>query len=742
MKLNTPLFLVAALFLLAIPSLGYSDWAGIETPGLVRLQPANGSVVKQNPPGFSWVRASGASAYELSVRGPDGKTAVWQAPRNWYLPTKKLPLGNYFWKVRSRTPLGPWSTERSFSVDGTASVFVVPSEQQLISFIRSKPSPRALGQPNEDLASWISRTRQEKLPAIQSLENEVKTYATKPLVNEFAVALAQRSINEKAWVASITAIRQRSLAEGRQLRSAALLWRLTENPFYLEEAIRRGNALAELDWKGSTSHLSQDQGNRNIAWALALAHDYLASDIPGESSVKWLSSIENRTGEIFKDLKSGGWRLEQLPFDSHGGSNIGYLSAISAIMIDRIPVAEQWFNDAFRSYVHYQSPWGDEEGGYANGSAYAEYSAWAFIDFWDAIAAATKVNMYEKPWSRGLLRSLACFVPPGSPTHAFGDAAETRPESSIIKAFANRFSDPFSIWYGHNLVGNEEPFTNLTNPFPESPKSLLQAPQENACVFQHIGWAAMHSDWAERGRTSVYFKSSPYGSFNHSHADQNSFTVVAAGRPLLIDSGVYDWYGSAHWNNWYRQTVAHNAITFDGGKGQVTEGYEATLKAQGKLTRFEPGPDIDFVEGDATKAYGGALNKAIRKLWYIRSEQSIVVVDDLSSDSPRKYEWNAHAVSSFMKIASNVFKTQNMEQSACIDILSPKGLVSDIAKVSPPAVGTASLPKQTSHLRFAMPVAVPATRFVAVVRIGCKAPISTLSGTKVIVGNTSVESLK
>ena len=58
----------------------------------------------------------------------------------------------------------------------------------------------------------------------------------------------------------------------------------------------------------------------------------------------------------------------------------------------------------------------------------------------------------------------------------------------------------------------------------------------------------------------LQFKSSRFGSFNHSHADQNSFILSAFGRPLLIDSGYYPWYGSPHDVGWTRQTIAHNAL--------------------------------------------------------------------------------------------------------------------------------------------------------------------------------------
>jgi hypothetical protein len=152
----------------------------------------------------------------------------------------------------------------------------------------------------------------------------------------------------------------------------------------------------------------------------------------------------------------------------------------------------------------------------------------------------------------------------------------------------------------------------------------------------------MHSDLADRGRTSIYFKSSPYGSFNHSHADQNSFVIHAQGRVLAADSGYYDYYESPHWTNWYKQTRAHNAITFDGGQGQAIQ----RLDASGRVTHFETHEGYDVANGDATAAYGGALTRALRTIVYVRPG-SLLVYDLLESRVPRSWEWNLHALSSF-----------------------------------------------------------------------------------------------
>ena len=318
-----------------------------QAPGLVRLQPENGSVVKQNPPGFSWVRAPGANTYELSVRGPDGVTTIWPAQRNWYLPPRGLQPGTYAWKVRPLGGNASWSIERSFVVASGATDFVVPTDEQLLKKVRQRTHPRSLAMGEESLADWVVRVRTEHASSISALEKQVQAYAQKELVTEQAVLLIPRAQSEALWVDSLTRIRQRTQAESRQVRAAAILWRLTGNALYRDEAIRRGDALAALDPYGSTSHVGQDQGNRAVAWGLTVAFDYLAGDLPTAKKAAWLGVIRKRTASIFEDLRSGEWRLEQYPLDSHGSTNIAYLAAISAILIDRIPEAETWFRNSF-----------------------------------------------------------------------------------------------------------------------------------------------------------------------------------------------------------------------------------------------------------------------------------------------------------------------------------------------------------------------------------------------------------
>jgi hypothetical protein len=64
--------------------------------------------------------------------------------------------------------------------------------------------------------------------------------------------------------------------------------------------------------------------------------------------------------------------------------------------------------------------------------------------------------------------------------------------------------------------------------------------------------------------------------------------LSVAGQPLLVKAGWYDWYGSPQWTDWYHQTRSQNAITFDGGKGQLVSGYREQLQRNGSIVQFSP----------------------------------------------------------------------------------------------------------------------------------------------------------
>lgn len=219
---------------------------------------------------------------------------------------------------------------------------------------------------------------------------------------------------------------------------------------------------------------------------------------------------------------------------------------------------------------------------------------------------------------------------------------------------------------------------------------------------------------SDNNRTSVYFKSSPYGSFNHSHGDQNGFVLKKGGVSLLAESGWYDWYGSPNFNNWYRQTKAHNAITYDGGKGQVVDGYRETLANNGKIVAFSDTAALGYVAGDAVVSYGKALTKADRRLWYVRGSDAVVILDQLASTVARKYEWNFHTLAPIVVDASGNVSVTNEGKSVCIRPVSTG------QRFEKRSGGLVMAGNVEDHGTFVRSTAATNAEFLMVLDVGCK----------------------
>ncbi|MEO7497490.1 MAG: heparinase II/III family protein [Massilia sp.] len=660
--------------LLALSSLLFclaarADWVQSTDPLVVQPGPAMGQVQAQNPPGFTWARhPTGPAQYELELlaEGAAAATSV-TVDRNWYLPTKALPIGNYTWRVR---PVGTidWSSPRPFSIAARSTLFEVPDNATLRARILAKPHPRSLPPSFIPMSKWSAARMLDMEAYTSRMTNEIKLQiGALPDLNDARWPLVISSPLTAAMNSQQTDIRNRINEASRELEAAAVMWRIKADPLFLTEALRKGDQLASLDPTGPTSYVNQDQATRQIALSLAKAMDILATDLDATRKARWLAAVTARTNEIFANLAGDNGRLDQYPFDSHANTSLIFVVLISSLTLGDIPDAQKWFDFSFRAYANSPSPWSGPEGGYANGTAYAEYTAGYLVNLWDPLSQATGINFYAKPWSLGFLDFATQFTPPGAIRHVFGDGSDTKPDTRVFHAFAARMVSPRAAWYVKSLGGTEDTLSLLQAPYPlPVAATTFLSPPANSAYYPSIGWAAMHSDIASPGRTSFYFKSSPYGSFSHSHGDQNAILLAVAGQPLLIKAGWYDWYGSPYWTDWYHQTKSQNAITFDGGQGQLVTGYREQLQRNGKITSFAAPATYDFAEGDALLSYGGALTTARRSVWYLRTVNAMLVRDKLAASVPHVYEFNLHAPVDILAEDASNLKIAAGGQMVCV----------------------------------------------------------------------------
>lgn len=673
-----PAFLASsALIVLLMPSGAQADWLNAQSQLVVRPTPVDGESSAQNPPGFRWARHPAMPArYELELKGPNGQRLNFQSESNWFLPDRPMASGNWTWQVR---PGGSsdWSTARAFSLGEDAKPFVVPTSAKLKQTVLAHPRPRGLAV--ADIRSAIAAG--ERQTALRRLQERFLQDRALPAVadSDFPMDISGRLDWKK--LGQIRQAYSKITRIGHHAESAATLYALTGDTLYFDEARRRAEELAALDPLGVTAHSKDDQTARRIGLSLAVVTDLIGDRLPASTRIAWWKAVGARARAIHEDISQPGHQLAQFPYHSHNGVNLGYLATMASLALGELPEAEKWFDFAVRQHFHDVWPWSDSAGGYANGTAYAQYVVHDGLRLWPILHNATGVNLFAKPWTEGLADFFAWFLPPGTPTHMFGSDAESRPSPWLLKAFASRIGTPVAKWYAANLTGDIEPLLELQAPYPLPINLVAKAsPPASAKALPSIGWVAMHSALADRGRSSVYFKSSPFGSYGHSHADQNSFVIHSAGRPLFTDSGVYDWYGSAHFTGWYRRTEAHNAVTYDGGQGQFSrDSAEGSFAAVGRVVSAQLDKSPYRVEGDATPAYGGALTKAHRTLWYWPDKGWIVVRDRIASGSARKFELNFHALVPFSRQQGG-YRVDNDGVAACLDWLTPELLETAIVR--------------------------------------------------------------
>ncbi|CAK4834016.1 unnamed protein product [Aphanomyces euteiches] len=629
------------------PTTGALLWpTGLEPSETRHFQPGNEFVTTQNPPDFGWPFIAGGDLYELQVANDNAfNNIVYQKNdivTNYYnFPQPFVAGQSYFWRVRFHKPAGwsNWSDIRKFRIDANAVPFPVPPVSQLMNKV-STSHPRILTNPS-DLSAFRARK-----------DGDGKTTYDK--------VFSKVDLNDTALTAEptqdSTALAQTG-AETSKMMNAAFVYLITGNAAYGDYAKTRLLNLSTWRTKeGPTTYAVNDQVHREIALKSAIAYDWIYDRLNSQDKMTALTMIMDRSQTIADDVLYDALPISSKPYDSHGWTVYGYLGVIAmSLLHDDINVngtvtsakAQEWFNMIVPTYINLMPPWGGEDGGWGNGLGYWQWSTLSNKMFMDVLYAATDFNLYQKAFSRNESWFPFYMYPVGQKNGEFGDDINNIATSFISESImrnAQMLQNPVMQWYAQTSPYNSDDWMS----YLYADSSLIPRPpveMPTAKYFDTIGSVAMHSSLYDPKRISLFFRSSPFGSYNHSHADQNGIIINAFGEELAVDGGFYDSFGNDHHSNYAKQTFAKNAITYDGKKGQKNW----DMKASGQITGFATNKDFDAAVGDATVAYNIdsskiGLDQAQRSIIYVKPG-AFVVVDNLKAREPggSSFEYWLHA---------------------------------------------------------------------------------------------------
>lgn len=615
----------------AMPAPVVSDRAaGIEEMGYL---PVPGSVPAANPPAFAWLNEKGADKWQLQVAADAQFTSVTDQVENWpyllYTPTEPLGPGRYYWRYRytakGQGEPSNWSTTRSFDVASTATVFPRPSAEELKRRV-PMAHPRMFTTP--DTIEALRSTTTTNTTQLKALLSAADKYLSAPLMAE-PKPWSAGEWNAGEWGEYL---RQAS-ATTAQMDTLAFAYLLTGESQYGERAREALLNYAKWDPAGPSSMKINDEVGMPVLHSMSRTYDWVYPLLSESDKAAVRNSIAARGHEAYQRLRRKPY--EQFAFDSHAGRMWHFLGEAGLAFYGEIPEAETWLNYATTIFYGWYPAWGKQDGGWAEGMWYwSSYNS--RVTWWlDLMRLSLGIDGTRKPFYAHVGDFPLYVCPPGNPVGGFGDFSEKPPPGNAVgqpmAAYALYKQNPYWEWYAQqtnpNLQG--DPFDYLRSLLPR-PAAKAPAGQPTLKIFPEVGTAAFNTDLTSAAHNMhLAMRCSPYGNVSHSHNDQNAIVLAAYGEPLLVNTGLRDFYGSPFCKEYYWQTIAHNSVLFD-GKGQI----RAPQTTGTFLAHGQESDGFAWIVGDATRAYPG-LTDLYRRWVVFVPDSGVLLIDEVQTTASK-----------------------------------------------------------------------------------------------------------
>lgn len=646
-------------------------------------RPADGEEVQISPPGLTWLPAEGASDYRVEIRNSNG-VLVYEKPTGSvpvHLPDKVLEPGNYTWDVVALDEHGNKDTarrgKRSFTIPEDVPELPWIEPETLLSRVPTEHSrliylPQNLPEVRETLQTTRSQSWKK---CLQAAERALDMPA--PIYPEYHLTEDRRKsrLEYKNYFADFRRYIDRALM------NLALAFLITEEEKYAEAGKRI--LLEVASWPTDDDDVTSvrarwgDEPGLSLARCGHRAYDWLYQALSDEERASVLTMCEERAWQTYRRLTHGRDYLTY-PGSSHNGRLIAYLSEMAIAMAGESEGAKTWLDYSLKGLTTFYPHWGGYEGGWAEGIGYGLAYNRIYMPAFEAVFKACEFNLWKRPFFRKVRYFFFYCTALKGEIKPYGDGAERGGPgtsgsgfASLLDFHAHRYNDPYIGWWVNQVEGWNGSSGEMSLVFEDKIEAKSPAELPASKAFHGVGWAGLHSNLTKPDKdTFLVFKSSPYGSVSHSHADQNSFCIMKGGRALAIASGYYGpSYGMPHHAKWTRSTKANNCVLVN-GEGQVIRSAEAN----GRISAFEDRNGLSYVSGDAAAAYMGKMRCFDRHILFLRPGL-FLLLDDLEAPGPSLFQWLLHAFEK-MEIdhaAGKIISTRKGETLE-VYLCSPAGL--------------------------------------------------------------------
>jgi len=454
--------------------------------------------------------------------------------------------------------------------------------------------------------------------------------------------------------------------------AATLIWIATGEERYLDQAQEILLDVSAWDPDGVANIYYNDEAHFRLWRKLPGIYDQLRETFTEEERAFILKAFRERGKRSVAWIRDSNIEevqrnsIEVSP-SSHPVRFIAMTGVSGLALWDDIPEAKSWFEFARDWYREKFTPWGGENGGWAEGIAYWR-GVYEHAVFQDALLLIGDPGAYAAPFWQETGYFQVYFTQPYLAT-SFGDLSNSGKfnldpgvwhfmrhlgrvtGNGHFISFSNLHEDPRPkpenyglerIWRGYPTATEYllQEFAALQKSEPE-PVSLSRLPR--ARHFRDIGWVAFHSDLGNPEEDIHFsFKSSPYGSYSHSHGDQNAFILNAYGVNLAINSGYREYHRSHHHAYYTRETRSSNAVLVN-LRGQAVQ----SKQARGEIIGFSHNDRLTWTAGEANEAYQILQPRVsldqVRRDVVMVDNRFFIIRDRISGSRPFMTSWMLHA---------------------------------------------------------------------------------------------------
>lgn len=307
--------------------------------------------------------------------------------------------------------------------------------------------------------------------------------------------------------------------------------------------------------------------------------------------------------------------------------------------------AEEWwgFNG---DQLQYKPKSFDKDGGMYESVNYAAFGIGEYLFF--RLAYANTFPGKKQP-DIEVLKNVANFFlqvsyPRTGPVFSldFGDHHHTTAADRPVKLLqALGYTSPNNLWYLNQVVGiqHREGLSARTPIGLVYQPDMGQAPKvpnlPTSALFEDMDWASMRSSW-EKDATMLGIKSGY--TWNHSHADANSFILFHKGEEIIKDAGTV-YYGSKDYPDYFFQSQAHNVVLFN-GKAQPKEQQYSGSPLRGEVSGLMDVGDIKYVLANGVGPTSAYFNRNFRHFLWLG--KVILIIDDVKAHETGKFQWLLH----------------------------------------------------------------------------------------------------